>query len=428
MKKTGIIISARTDSSRIKNKVLTKINGTTLIEHLIGRLKKTGLPIYIAAPSDQVDQFHFLEQDGVHVYGGLKDDVLQRVAMCAVVNGLDTVVRVTCDKIFVDSDSIVDALSIFNSHFLQTSNITDGARFEIFSTELLKTASSRYRNVEHITYAASASTAEISTYKSNPKLNSNYRFLIDYPEDLNLISLILASVGNECTLMDAINFMNANQWADKINKLPEITIYTCAKNAEKYISECMGSASAQTQFKNSEYLLIDDSSSDDTTRLMAKFSTLYKNVRFIRNSQNIGLASSSNIALAQARGKWIIRLDADDWFTRNTSIDELLMYAKSHGLDAVYPDNFCGGKKIQSGSEHHHVGGALFNTRAMNTFKFTDGLRGYEGYDFFERANSAIKIGYYKQPVFNYRQRHDSMSNTNLLEREKLKQSISVSP
>ena len=62
MKKTGIIICSRTDSTRIPKKVFANVNGTTLIEHLLRRLEKTKLPIVIAVPNGQGDEYSFGQQ------------------------------------------------------------------------------------------------------------------------------------------------------------------------------------------------------------------------------------------------------------------------------------------------------------------------------------------------------------------------------
>ena len=139
----------------------------------------------------------------------------------------------------------------------------------------------------------------------------------------------------------------------------------------------------------------------------------------------MGLSSSSNLALSEARGKSIIRLDADDYFTHDQAIQELQFELNRSDADIVYPDNYFGSfSKIQKGNDAHHVGGALFRTRGANHVKFTDGLRGYEGLDFFVRARDQLKISYLEKPLFFYRQHTDSMSHKNLDDRAALKELI----
>jgi hypothetical protein len=107
------------------------------------------------------------------------------------------------------------------------------------------------------------------------------------------------------------------------------------------------------------------------------------------------------------------------------AIKEMVEFMELHNSEILYPDNYFGDMSlIQKGKECHHVGGALFNKNALNFIKFTDGLRGYEGYDLFLRAKDRLKIGYFEKPTFFYYQREGSMSKTNPRIRAKIKSEI----
>jgi glycosyltransferase involved in cell wall biosynthesis len=139
------------------------------------------------------------------------------------------------------------------------------------------------------------------------------------------------------------------------------------------------------------------------------------------NEKNIGLASSSNIALKQARGRYIMRIDADDTL-ENYAAHFLLTKAKQKKLEAIYPSYYDGSyDDLGDPKTHHHVGCALFDTRAMRHFQFTEKLRGYEGLDFFNRAKDTLKIGYYSTPLWYYTHRNNSMSRTESPERRAIK-------
>jgi glycosyltransferase involved in cell wall biosynthesis len=174
-----------------------------------------------------------------------------------------------------------------------------------------------------------------------------------------------------------------------------------------------------------EYIIVDDFSNDKTTEKIATFALQNPNTKWVRNQSNLGLASSSNIALKMARGKYIMRIDADDFFVTSNSCQEMLIAIHEGNLEAVYPNNYFGDyEQIQKGREEHHVGGAIFDKRAINYIKFSDGLRGYEGLDFFTRAQDKLKIGYLNRAIFFYTQRVDSMSKTNLEMRAQIKRRI----
>lgn len=429
--KTGFVICSRLNSSRVPEKPLQKINGIPLIEHLVSRCIKAGYPVYLAIPGRDYDGYKFLKDkfgnDDLTICTGHAEDPLARMHEVAVKHELDTVIRVCHDKLFVDPVAVKILMKHRESDELDyvTANFVDGASFEVISATALARASDKFKNVEHISYAIQCVTDKIKRIDLSSLWNSEHRLLVDYPEDLKVLNLVMHSIGNDCSLTDAIRFMDHHSWITKINRTPRVTVYTCAYNAEKWITKCMGSVSSQQGFSRYEYLLIDDSSSDATSILMSKFCDVYKNSKWIRNEKNIGLSSSSNEALKRARGRYIIRLDADDYFTSDHAIEDLILQLEKNESDAVYPDNYFGSfKKIQTGNENHHVGGTLFRTRAANHVKFTDGLRGYEGLDFFSRAKDQLKISYFNKPTFFYRQHSNSMSKTNLEERDRILQSI----
>jgi glycosyltransferase involved in cell wall biosynthesis len=188
----------------------------------------------------------------------------------------------------------------------------------------------------------------------------------------------------------------------------------------------MGSVALQSDFKDYEYILIDDYSTDKSLLLMAKFCHTYKNAKFIRNDCNIGLASSSNVALKNARGKYIIRMDADDFFIGKNVIDGMIEEIEKQDVDAIYPNCYAGlsQRTVQKGNENWHVGGSLFRTSALNHLKFTENLMNYDSLDLFLKAKDQIKVGLYNRIVFCYRQHNESMSKTNLEDRIKTRKII----
>lgn len=103
---------------------------------------------------------------------------------------------------------------------------------------------------------------------------------------------------------------------------PEISIIVPVYNTEKYIEKCSRSLFSQT-FDSIEYCFIDDCSDDNSISLVKKVLAKFPNRRaackFIRNETNIGVASSRNVELAIAEGKYIYFCDSDDY------IDETMM-------------------------------------------------------------------------------------------------------
>ena len=431
--KAGIVCCTRIKSSRVPNKCTLDINGKAVLNHLHSRLIKTDLPIVYAYPRAEESEyrklFYTFDNCDFNTYSGYDDDPLKRMSWAADENDLDIIIRVVHDKIFVNPCHIKNCLKLFKDQgldYLYSNDFVDGTAFEIFSKEVLKEAADKYKNVEHITYAMKAVSKKSYCVGADKGEHKDTRLLIDFPEDIDLMNTVFACLGNDCSQQQVLDFIKDNTWVRKINKLPKITIYTCAYNAEKWIERTMESVSLQNDFKTDyEYILIDDCSTDKTSFLMSRFASRHSNVKYIRNSRNIGLASSSNLALSKARSKYIVRIDADDYLVGYDCLSSMLGELIVLGLDALYP-NFYNGTldSIGEGCENHHPAGALFKTLALNHIRFKDGLRNLEGLDIYLRAKEFLNIGYLKRPIFFYRHHNSSMSKTNLKERAETRKQI----
>lgn len=426
----GVVLCARYASQRVRGKVLEKINGKPVLSHLLDRLTKIkGMDVILAVPTAERDHFQeFLLPYDIEIIYGWDDDPLHRMYYAAKRYNLDHIVRVTHDKILVDPDCIYE---VFNKYmakgldYAYSSDLPAGCGFEIISLKALEAAAQSYQGVEHISYAIKAVTDNKADIPLHSPPRSQDRFLIDFPEDLKFMRTLFACAGDNISMQEAIYYCNQNPWLKSINRQPKFTIYTCAYNAEAYVQETLFRTIQQTVFTDCEYLLIDDHSTDGTTRIMAETASNFDNVHFIRNDKNMGLAASSNLALSRARGQYIVRIDADDYFTRLDSIESMENEIRDRKLDAVYPGYYDGAVgKVGKPETHHHAAGTLFKTRALNHIKFTDKLRNYEGYDLYLRAKSHLAIGYINAPLFFYRHTPNSMSRSNLEERAQVKKEI----
>lgn len=117
----------------------------------------------------------------------------------------------------------------------------------------------------------------------------------------------------------------------------KVTVYIPTHNYGQYIKQAVDSVLNQTM-TDFELIIIDDGSTDNTRQILDP----YRNDGRIRiyEQANKGLNITNNIALRLANGKYIIRLDADDYF------DENLLLILSNTLDKrleiglVYPDYY----------------------------------------------------------------------------------------
>lgn len=83
-------------------------------------------------------------------------------------------------------------------------------------------------------------------------------------------------------------------------------------NAEKYLETAIESILNQT-FREYEFIIVDDHSSDSSWEIIKTYTKRDKRIVPLRNEQNLRTTRSLNRGLKIAKGKYIARMDADDW-------------------------------------------------------------------------------------------------------------------
>jgi glycosyltransferase involved in cell wall biosynthesis len=89
---------------------------------------------------------------------------------------------------------------------------------------------------------------------------------------------------------------------------PKVSVLMPTFNAEKYLALAVRSILKQT-FKDFEFLIVDDGSTDQTTSIIEKFKD--PRIRLVRRTHQ-GLVSTLNFGLRESRGEYLARMDADD--------------------------------------------------------------------------------------------------------------------
>ena len=88
-----------------------------------------------------------------------------------------------------------------------------------------------------------------------------------------------------------------------------VSIIMPSYNTGKFIQETINSVKNQT-YNNWELIIVDDGSTDNTDEVVRAIKD--DRIKYIKNKVNKGAAISRNIALREAKGKWIAFLDSDD--------------------------------------------------------------------------------------------------------------------
>jgi len=116
------------------------------------------------------------------------------------------------------------------------------------------------------------------------------------------------------------------------NNKPLVSIITPCFNGSKFIESTSSSVLAQT-YDNWEWIIVDDSSIDDSLSMLNELSKNNKNIKIYKMDNNSGSAACRNLALSHASGDYITFLDIDDLIDSNY-IEEQIKILK-HGEKVV---------------------------------------------------------------------------------------------
>lgn len=189
-------------------------------------------------------------------------------------------------------------------------------------------------------------------------------------------------------------------------------------------------------FQNFEFLIfLDDPSNDLHKQIIKSFVEKDPRIRFFINKENIGLTKTLNKAISLARGKYIARMDADD-FSYPTRLERQIQYLELNGYDLIGgitqiidekgEEVYAIGKVPSDSNKIRKAlryGQCIAHPTWLGKKEVFDSLSGYrniplcEDYDFTLRAQlKNFKISNLNEVVLQYRMTSNSISRNNLFE------------
>ena len=93
---------------------------------------------------------------------------------------------------------------------------------------------------------------------------------------------------------------------------PSVTVLMGVYNGLPRLEHAIRSIQEQT-LRDFEFLIIDDGSTDGSARLVQQLAGADSRIRLITHAENRGLGAVLNEGVAEARGKLVARMDADDY-------------------------------------------------------------------------------------------------------------------
>jgi spore coat polysaccharide biosynthesis protein SpsF len=113
--KAGVLVFSRMSSSRLPGKALLPLGNKCLVERVLLRAGKTGLPIALATSVEKEDDVlaDFVQKLGYPVFRGSLDNVLERAVQAAESFSWDAFFRLCGDRPFFDFKEMIEVVECF---------------------------------------------------------------------------------------------------------------------------------------------------------------------------------------------------------------------------------------------------------------------------------------------------------------------------
>ena len=144
MKNVACII-ARTNSSRLPQKVLKKIGDVKMIEYIIRKIKQAKLvdEIYICTSTADEDKvlLEIAKENGIKGYAGSLESIIDRMLEVGQIENADNVIRITGDNIFTDEiylDLMLKYHKKNRAEYTRVENLPIGITAEVIDLKALQ--------------------------------------------------------------------------------------------------------------------------------------------------------------------------------------------------------------------------------------------------------------------------------------------------
>lgn len=195
----------------------------------------------------------------------------------------------------------------------------------------------------------------------------------------------------------------------------QVSVIITCHNYARYLSRAIRSAVNQTINKEEfEIIVVDDASTDETTKVMGTYSDRIKPLLL---KKNVGLAAARNEGIKASLGRFVVNLDADDYIDENLIFVEMMFLNANPSWDAVSCDYYL----VDENEQHLSRISGIDKPIACGVMFRTDLLLGIGLYDenFRMREEEDLRIRFEKDhniknielPLYRYRKHDNNMTN-----------------
>lgn len=234
--KIGFLIPIRLSSERLPGKALKELNGKTVFENLLCRIKLSKYfnpdNVVVCTTQESTDDKleQFLDDKGIQCFRGSTDDIIDRFYNCCKHYGFDAVIQIDGDDPCTDPeymDKCMDKLlENENLGIVYIEGLPLGTASKAFKVSALnKIWNAKLDDLNDtgfMYYFLKTNLVEKYVIKDIPEnhRNERARLTLDYEEDLKFFSELLKLAendGNVATLTKLVEVMNQNPELLEIN-------------------------------------------------------------------------------------------------------------------------------------------------------------------------------------------------------------------
>jgi len=194
-----------------------------------------------------------------------------------------------------------------------------------------------------------------------------------------------------------------------------VTVIVAAHNEERFIGRCIRSLLAQNFPRDLfEILVVNDGSNDKTEYALELFK---EDITIIHNSKNIGLPGSLNKAIQKTKTPYFIRVDADDFVSKNFLLFLYEFISQNRYMDAVACDYNLVNNKEDVLSRENCINnpiacGIMFNKdQIIKIGLYDENFLLHEERDLRIRFLKRYNIHRLELPLYRYRKHENNMTN-----------------
>ena len=197
--------------------------------------------------------------------------------------------------------------------------------------------------------------------------------------------------------------------------MKSISVIICAYNHDKWIERCLRSVLNQEIISKEDFeiIFVDDCSEDSTETILKKFEK-EENLTFIKNDKNIGLPASINKAMQDSSGRYIVRVDSDDYVQRTFLYHMKIFLDFNRHYQAVCVDYLKVNQNEEvierkNALEDEIACGVMFRKECLfDIGLYNEKFTMREGHELRKRFEEKFKIGHLELPLYKYRDHPDN--------------------